>query len=359
MIILIHGPDAWTAQTHLRSVLAECEPGAPGPTHLDGRTITLPQLIAQVGTAGFFAARRVIVIHDLVARASRPGKSGGAPDDTAASDHEPPAALDLAPLFAATPPENVLILIDSDLSIVPAHVKRSLPSDARILAGEAPRGQQLVAWVVKAATEEGGVMDASAARLLLNRLYPNSWSTKPANPRFDRPPDLERLRNDVAKLVTAAHPGAVTAHHVDLLVAQGDTDQIFRFTDAVARADLPAALDELAKLLDAGEEPFRLAAQLHQQVELAVTLSAPGAPSDPGRIGRDLGLSNPNRMVGIATSLRGTTPRATQADLVRATRVDHQAKRGELRDPEDVLYEMVLDRTGTHRRGEHHERGGK
>ncbi|MDP9369149.1 MAG: hypothetical protein M3Q03_12875 [Chloroflexota bacterium] len=358
MIILIHGPDAWTARTYLQSVLTEYDPSGAGTTHLDGRAVTLPQIIAQVGTAGFFTGRRVIVVQDLLARASRPGKSSGSNEDQS-SDDQPSTALNLAPLFSATPLENVLILIDPDLSGVPAGVKRSLPSDARVLAGEAPRGQQLVAWVTKAAKEEGGVLEPATARLLLNRLFPNSWSTKPTNPRYDRPPDLERLRGEVAKLVTAAHPGPVTTHHVDLLVSQGDADQIFRFTDAVARGDLPVALDELAKLLDAGEEPFRLAAQLHQQVELAVALGVSGAPGDPVRIGRDLGLSNPNRMISVANTLRGKTAGSARAAVLMATRVDQLAKRGALRDPEDVLYEIVLGRAEQNVPREDTERGGR
>lgn len=267
-------------------------------------------------------------------------------------------ALDLAPLFAATPQENVLILVDTDLAGVPAGVKRSLASDARVLAAEAPRGQQLVTWLTQVAKEEGGAMEPATARLILNRLYPNSWSTKPQNPRYDRPPDLERLHSEVAKLVTAAHPGPVTSRHVDLLVPHGDSDQIFRFTDAVARGELPVALGELAKLLDAGQEPFRLAAQLNQQVELAVALSATGAPGDPVRIGKDLGLSNPNRMTGVATTLRGKKPSSARRAVQMAAWVDQQAKRGALRDPEDVLYEMVLSRFGNHTRPEDGERGG-
>ncbi len=357
MIIVIHGPDAWTARAHLRTVLAKQDPSGTGTTHLDGRTTSLPQIIAQAGTAGFFAGRRVIVVHDLLARASRPGKAGGTVDDTGADGDQAAPALELAPLFAATPPENVLVLMDIDLSTVPAGVKRALPADAQVLAAEAPRGQQLIAWVTKAATEEGGVLEASTARLLLSRIYPNSWSTKPQNPRYDRPPDLERLRGEVTKLVVAAHPGPITPHHIDLLAPQGDADQIFRFTDAVARGDLPVALAEMTKLLDAGEEPFRLAAQLHQQVELAAALSAEGAPGDPIRMGRDLGLSNPNRMVALANTLRGNSRASTRQAVLMATRVDEQAKRGALRDPEDVLYETVLSGTRRHVAAENDEWG--
>ncbi len=358
MIIVIHGPDSWTARTRLRSVLAEHDPSGAGTTHLDGRTASLPQIVAQAGTAGFFASGRVIVVHDLLTRASRPGKSG-AVDDTGGEGDQVAPTLELAPLFAATPPENVLVLIDVDLSTVPAGAKRALPADARVLAAEAPRGPQLIAWVTKAATEEGGVLDASTARLLLSRIYPNSWFTKPQNLRYDRPPDLERLRGEVTKLVIAAHPGPVTPHHVDLLAPQGDADQVFRFTDAVARGDLPVALAELTKLLDAGEEPFRLAAQLHQQVELAAALSAEGAPGDPIKMGKDLGLSNPNRMVALANALRGKTPTSARQTVLMATRVDEQAKRGALRDPEDVLYEIVLGGARRHIAGVNDEWDGR
>ena len=353
MIVLIHGPDSWSARAHLRRVLAEHDPTGANTTQVDGRTATIPQLIAQVGSAGFFAERRVIVVHNLVSRAYRSTKSSG-PEETGESE-DGGGTLDLAPLLDASRSGNVLVLFDADLAGVPASLKRLLPVDACVTAGEAPRGQQLVAWLMKAAQEEGGQLDAATARLLLNHLYPNSWSTKPANPRFDRPPDLERLHAEVAKLVTAAYPGPITSRHVDALVPKGDADQLFRFTDAVAGSDLPRALEELAKLIDAGEEPFRLTAQLHQQVELAVVLDTAGAPRDPIVIGKALGLSNPNRMVGVAASVRTQPPGTAMQAVQDATRLDAQAKRGELRTPEDVLYAIVLDRA---RRATPHEKSG-
>lgn len=343
MIALVTGPDAATARERAAALVREHDPSGSNTTRVDGRTASLPGLTAQVGSVGFFAERRVIVVDDLMGRAAKPTRAGAADDE--ASEAGPPA-LDVAPLFAATLPENLLLLVDAALSGVPAAIKRAAPPEATVVVCEPPRGAELVAWLVRVARDEGGELPQPTARHLAARVYPQTWSSRPNNPRYDRPPDLDRLRGEVAKLVAYAHPGPVTQEHVETLVAAGNEDQIFRFGDAVARGQLGPALAELARLMDAGEEPYRVAAQLYQQAELATVLEAAGPGREPVAVGRDLGLTNPNRMVGIAGTRRGRPSGTATRALAAALAIDRATKRGELRQPEDALYALVARNAG-------------
>src|SRR5688500_18557014 len=111
MIALVHGPDAALARAAVAKLVAAHDPDGTNTSHLDARDVSLPQIIAAAGSAGFFGVGRVVVVHDLIAKASRTsGKASTADGDEADGSGASPA-LDLAPLFAAVPEENLLILV--------------------------------------------------------------------------------------------------------------------------------------------------------------------------------------------------------------------------------------------------------
>lgn len=342
MIVLIYGTDAALARAEVATLLRRHDPTGENTSRLDGRSVAVRDVVNAVASVGFFASKRVVVVDDLIARAAKPGRfaaAGDADDD----DAMPPPTLDLAPLFAAVPDDNVLILADTGLMSLPAAIKKILPDAAEIIAVEPPRGHDLIAWLIQSAQEAGAGLDRQTARYLAERLYPQTWSTKPSNPRYDRPPDLELLHNEVAKLATAAHPGPITRRHVQTLVPAGDDDRVFKFVEAAANGDLAVAVTELARLRDAGEEPYKLAAQVYQQIELASPLEAAGGRVDAAAVGRALGLSNPRRMAGIAASRRGRRPGSASAAISAATAVDRGVKTGALRQPDDALYLLMTD----------------
>jgi DNA polymerase III delta subunit len=212
-----------------------------------------------------------------------------------------------------------------------------------VIAAAVPRGRPLVDWVVRTAEEAGGTIERRAAEALLQALYPQTWSAAPSNPRYDRPPDSEHLGNEIERLLLYAHPHPVTVAHVRDLVERGPNDRVFRFIDAVVAGQLDVASSELEQLLLAGEEPAKLAAQLHQQVELAALLAAAPAGTAPADVGKAVGLSNPSRLNGVAASVRGRSPRAILAAVPRATGVDRGLKTGRLRQPVDALYQLILE----------------
>jgi DNA polymerase III delta subunit len=261
--------------------------------------------------------------------------------------------LDFVRLFDAVATGNVLILVDPALSSVPVAVKKAAPPDALIVGGDPPRGAALIEWIQRTTSDLDGSIDGRTARLLADRTFPQTWSAKPSNPAYDRPPDLDLLKNELAKLVLAAHPGAINAELVRSMVASAAEDRLFPFVEAVVTGRLEEAIPALESLQATGDDPGRLIAQVYQQVELAAVLPAAGN-ADPAGVGKQLGLTNPNRMLGVArTAKRG---RIAPTLLLRlALQTDRETKRGRLRHGDDVVYHLMTIAVAE---DDGHERGG-
>jgi DNA polymerase III delta subunit len=352
---IIVGPDAATARAEVERLLRVHDPSGLNTTRLDGRALSLDEAVGAVGTPAFFGGGRVVVIDDLMARASK-ASAGGSDGGDAIEANTAARGLDFGRLFGAVATENVLILVDKTLTSVPAAVKRAAPADALIFAGEPPRGAALIEWIQGKAVEFGSSIDGRTARLLAERTFPQTWSAKPANPAYDRPPDLDLLRNEIAKLALAAHPGSIDAEIVRTMVASAAEDRLFPFVEAVVTYRLDDAVPALESLQASGDDPGRLVAQVYQQIELAAVVPAAGSTTDLAAIGKDLGLTNPNRMIGVAKTIRrGRT--APSRLLHLALQTDRQSKRGVLRHGDDVVYHLLTLAAATPA-DDAHEQGG-
>ncbi|MCC6314297.1 MAG: hypothetical protein IT337_09825, partial [Thermomicrobiales bacterium] len=296
MIAFVHGPDAALARAAVARLASEHDPDGSTTSTFDARETPLPHLVVAAGSAGFFGAGRVVIVRDLIGRSRK--ADGVEPVDGRGG------AIDVGPLFAVVPPENLLILHEPALASVPAAVRKAAPPDMIAIAGEPPRGRELIAWLRTAAADAGGSIAPGAAQLLAASLYPQTWASKPNNPRYDRPPDLDLLRGQIETLALYAHPNPVSEAHVRELTPGMPDERIFRFMEAAAAGDVAAAATELERLLLAGEEPAKLAAQVFGQIELGA-IAAAARGQDPARVGREIGLSNPNQMVAIARTQRG------------------------------------------------------
>lgn len=327
MIVIAVGPDASMVRHAVAKHARQADPDGQSTSEMDGNAVSMQDVIQAIGSVGFFSAGRVVIVHNLIQKLNKAGGRGrNAPDWSA--------------LFGAVPEPSTLILADPSLTGIPAGVRKALPADAVTFEGDPPRGPALVSWIRNGATSLGSEIDEPAARYLAERLYPQSWQRKGNNPAFDRPPDLDVVRGEVTKLATAADPGPITRELIDELVAKGDDDRIFGFIDAVVRGDLAGATTELDRLVAAGEDPHRILAQLGQTIELTAMLAV-AERREPVEVGREIGLSNPNRMTAIARGLRSSSPGRARRALRVMTTADRMMKTGELRDPMDVLTYIV------------------
>ena len=229
MIHLILGPDESMVRDAVRARATASDPDGQSTTVLDGKSVSLNDVLMAAASVGFFASGRTIVVEDLLARFAK-GPWAKATE------------ADWSGLFNGVPAVTTLILADPATLSVPAALKKVLPADAEIVLCDPPRGSQLVAWIVARAKATGGTIDRNTAQLLARTLYPAGWNEKSRNPAFDRPPDMDALGNEVDKLVLAAHPGAVEPIHIERLIETGDNDQVFAFIDAASAGNLARAI---------------------------------------------------------------------------------------------------------------------
>lgn len=326
MISLILGPDVSMVREATRRRARASDPDAQETTTLDGKSVSIGDVLTAVASVGFFSAGRTVIVEDLI---SRFGKQGS---KTAPAEWEA--------LFSGVPQASHLILAEPSLASVPAMVKKVLPSGAEVVTSDPPRGRDLVAWIQDRAKSQGGRIEQGTARLLASTLFPAGWSEKSRNPAYDRPPDMETLGNEVDKLVIAAHPNPVTEREIRTLVAAGENDQIFAFIDAASSGNVGRAVRELDALLAAGEDPHRIWSQLAGNLELAAVMVAAGR-RDPAEVGRELKLPNPARMTAIARGVR-EQPRGLATKAVgMVAEADRKLKTGEYRSIEDVLYAVI------------------
>lgn len=338
MIYFVHGPDRLLARQAALAIAGEVDPDGSNTSWFDGRETPLERIINAAGTVSFFAAPRVIIVSDLLSRATRDAAAGDA--EPAADDRQNATKTPIAPLLSSVPDDCYLILFEPSLATPPAAIRSATPP-VTIVAGEPPRGAALVAWLVDAAVRSGSSIDRRAAQLLAETLFPQTWDRKPNNPRFDRPPDLALLSQEVEKLALAAHPDAINTEHILEHVAGGPNHRVFRFLDAAMSGDLTSAVGELERLATAGEEPAMLLAQILGQVELTIVADAAGG-KDAAAVARDLGTVTPARMSAVMASSRRQATRAGAA-VAGGVATDRKLKTGRIRQPGDALHDLVLN----------------
>ena len=331
VIIFVHGPDATLARDLARTAAAEADPSGENTSWLDGKEVTLQQIVGAIGTISFFGGGRVVVVSDFLA------KSGGEGERAAKAN------ANIATLASAVPEGSTMILLEPSLGSLPAALKTAAPG-VRVLSGAPPRGQRLLEWIGKAAEEAGSRIDRQAAQALADALFPGTWQNEPKNPRYDRPPDLGYLRTTIETLALAAYPDPITMRDVTSLVSREPDQRIFKFLDAMMAGDLAGATRELENLERGGEEPGMVLAQALGQVELVTAIAAAGN-RDTNSIARDLGGVTPGRVAALAGAGRRESQRRTSA-AVMAIEVDRNLKTGKLRKPEEALATLIAALSG-------------
>jgi hypothetical protein len=239
---------------------------------------------------------------------------------------------------------NALILSEPALSSVPTAVKKTAPG-IEVRAGVPPRGRELVRWVTTETERAGSSIEEAAVPALLNLLFPGSWQQTPSNPRYDVPPDLDRLQQEIRKLAAFAYPDPISRSDIQTMVASTSQDQIFPFLGALFGGQQDEAIRLLHQVLDNGDDHFRILAQVMQQVELATPLEA-SAGISPETVGRDLAVAHPKRMMMIERSSRA---HAATPMLSPALRADRDQKTGRLRNAEDAIL-AIIDASGKQKR---------
>jgi DNA polymerase III delta subunit len=337
VIYLILGPDRLLAREAVLARAADIDPSGSNTIWFDGREITISGVASAVGAASFFDSPRVVIVTDLLARTGRESDSGESTGRL--EDRGGRGRAEIEALVSAVPESHHLLLFEPTLTSVPAILKSAAPA-LKVIASEPPRGSGLIAWIQSTAVEAESRIDRGPAQRLAETLYPQTWDRKASNPRYDRPPDLARLKAEIEKLALAAHPEPITIDHIGLLTSTVPDQRVFRFLDAALMGDLRAGLDELERLIAGGEEPAMLLAQLLGQLELATVAAAAGG-KNADAVGRDLGAVATGRISSVMATTRRLGPRTVGPAGAGAV-ADRNLKTGRIRKPEDALRDLVL-----------------
>ena len=335
LLFLILGSDRALAKQELDRRLAQLDPSGMDTDRLEAANSSFDAIYAAVTAAPFFGSQRVIVLNGMLAQAGSKGGRGA----------KPKSDSDISRLVAAIPETTHLILFDAELAELSASLKKQLPEKVSVSINEAPRGAALVDLAQRLAEKHESTLDNATARVMLDRLFPAYWPQAPMNRAFDKPPSVEQLESEIAKLALASYPGPITAEIAIEMIPQRGEERIFPLLDAVIGGNQRGALIEADNANRAGEDASRTMAQLYQQIELAVATKANGRPSDPLQAGRALGLSNANRMRPVEQAAqRARVSPARQLRL--ALENDRKLKTGRVRNPEESLVDLVVRVTG-------------
>lgn len=240
------------------------DPSNLSTTVIDVQSSTLHEISAACQTAAFFGTERLVILRDPIAVVKRGEQQDDADDDAEAADGGRirwPELMDV--LKRTQPPTTVVLRHQGALS--PGHYARKAIK-ALGWTEEAfaiPRGHVLLEWVIQRANQLQYLLEPDAAIQLLNLLYPDVWQRET---RWDTvTPDLRVIAIEIEKLASASNDGRVGPDLVRELVADRGGYKAFALNEAAFSGQRDVALRELDHVLEAGESPERILAQVSSE----------------------------------------------------------------------------------------------
>jgi DNA polymerase III subunit delta len=240
---------------------------------------------------------------------------------------------ELAAALGSLPPDVTVVLVHRDggeravkgFSDLRASVKRA---GGEVLAYDAPRANQLPAYLVQRAKARGLDLDADAARLLVERMGPETM----------------RLENELERLaIWAGEGGSVTLADLEAMVADTSEEVSWALSDSVVAQDAAGALRAAERLAAQGEAVTGLIYQASKRLRAAhAAVLAMESGTSTKEVERSLGM-HPYAARMLIKQVQGGSPGdfrrgiCTMADLEWWTR-------GGSEYPEEVALTIALRR---------------
>ncbi|MBI2444552.1 MAG: DNA polymerase III subunit delta [Candidatus Magasanikbacteria bacterium] len=305
MIFYLFGPDTFRSRRRLQELVAEFrrqrDPRGYNITWLDGKTITSADWFSTIKAAPFLAAKRLVVVENLLA----------SPDQE---------------LLEALPP--MLESWDSGGPTVVIFWQGEAPAKAKVVKALHDRlarekyaqefalfsGPKLSSWAQQEFKQNGGAIEAEAlAYLCQNAGYDMWW-----------------LHSLIEQLTAYASGRVLTLSDVQLFLPVKLDDNIFALVDALAAGNRPLASQLLQYQREQGEEEGRIFSLLVWQwrvlLEMADTLEREGNLTSDG-LAKRLGLHPYVARKNLAVARR--TPLSRLEELYRnLADIDVRAKTG-------------------------------
>ena len=281
MFYVLHGEDEFSRSEILAEMKAKMGDPAMADlntTVLDGRKVTLAELMHVCDTVPFLADRRLVIIEGLLTRLE-----GGAKGKAHKAEEHPAwkkEYLEELTAYLKRLPETTRLVFVEGESISPNHpvLKMALADKERGYAREfrLPTSGKLRRWITDRVQRKGGEIEASAAEELA--AFVGS--------------DLRLLDQELDKLISyvdKARP--ISKADVHLLVSYVQQANVFEMVDSLGRRDSEQAIKLLHRLLESGEHPLSLLGMIVRQFRIMIQvkdLAERGV--SPSKIDTELGL---------------------------------------------------------------------
>jgi DNA polymerase-3 subunit delta len=284
MLYILHGEDEFTRSEQLagwRARLGEPTTSSLNTIVLDGRKVTLPELVQACDALPLLGRRRLVIVEDFWSRFEPPerGRARGRPRKMSAADA---AFVEALLEYLPRVPETTRLVFVEGRSLSRANpVFDLLPADEKrvhIKEFRPPAERNLGPWIRRRMEAKGGTITAPAARQLAS-LVGN---------------DLRQLDGELEKLLAYAnYQRPVTVDDVHSLVSTKHLVDVFDLVDAMGLRRGEAAMRHLHELLDAGAAPLYLLHMIVRQFRILLSvkeLLSKGAT--PSQIQRELGIKH-------------------------------------------------------------------
>jgi len=266
---------------------------------------------ASLGNLSLFSARQLL---ELRLPTGKPGELG---------------ARVLAEIAAAPPPDKLLVIVTPALRSAAARAKwvRALADGGVWVALQAPRPEQLPAWLAARLRAAGLACEPEALQLLAERVEGNLLAAK----------------QEIDKLTLLAPDGRVTAAAVRAAVGDGARYDVFQLADAALAGEAPRTARIIRQLEDEGVAPTLVLWSLVRDIMVLADLrqrlaqgAAPGAAMQAAGVWRSReGLFRK----ALARLDQGHTARL----LARAAAADRVVKAAAAGRPWNALLELAVE----------------
>lgn len=318
MIYLFYGPNELArseAVAELRASLP-AEVADLDMSVLDGRKLTIEQLVAACEAHPFLAERRLVIVYDALKHI----KAGKAREELRDYCERVPVTCDL--VFVEQDEVDRRHLLFTYLS------KRGAVREFPLLSG-----QELLRWIERRAKTLQAKIEPAAAQRLVD-LAGNESRT---------------LANELAKLATyAGRGGTIDQAAVERLVTDQQEQNLFAFLDDLSARRLGAALRGARALIEDGQAPPYVLFMLARQIWILLHVKQlVGQRRRPDEIASELGLK-PFIARKAAEQARDFTAAELIAAHDRLIELDHAIKTGKIQ-AETALELFVVEVCQTRR----------
>lgn len=240
-------------------------------TELDGRSVTLDELVGISSTVPFLADSRLVIVRNLLSRfeSGRRGRQAAQPKP-ALGEWE-----DLADRLRSLPETTDLVFLDGEVASSNP-LLRALGKIGQAQRLARPNQRQVAGWVLNRAQQSGISIEPRAAAALAESV---------GN-------DLRLVVSELEKLSLFRSGDTIRHEDVAELVSYARDASIFAAVDAILEGRSGAAIRMVHGLLQGGAAPSYLLVMLARQVRLLILAKELKAEGVPGNeLGLRLGLS--------------------------------------------------------------------